>query len=222
MSRRFAAVGVALSAALLTAVPAFAAPPEGGTVDDTVREVLNRPGYAGLREGFLQRMRRQVQDWVFQRFADLFSGGVGSFVGYVLIAGLVLLAVVLTVRFVGGVQSGGATDPDGLIVERTQSAREWLAEAARARTAGDHAEAIRCGFRALIAGFAVRGLVEEIPGRTVGEYRRAVAVSGSPADQDAFRQASTVFEETWYANRPADDGDVEIVMAAAGSGGGAT
>lgn len=218
MRHRLVAIGVGILSTLMT-VPAFAAPPDGGVVDDTVRDVLNRPGYAGLREGFFQRIRRQVQDWVFQRFADLFSGGVGSIVGYVLIAGLVLLAVVLTVRFVGGVRGGGTTAVDGLIVDRTQSRTEWLAEAARARAVGDLPEAIRCAFRALIAGYAVRGLVEEIPGRTVGEYRRAVALTGSSADQEAFGRAAVIFEETWYANHPADDDDVEVVVAAAQQGG---
>ena len=52
-----------------------------------------------------------------------------------------------------------------------RTAAQWRAEAAAHDAAGRWREALRCRYRALVAELAGRGLVEEIPGRTSGEYR---------------------------------------------------
>jgi hypothetical protein len=52
-----------------------------------------------------------------------------------------------------------------------------------------------------VADLASRGLVEEVPGRTAGEYRHQVEVN-VPASAGDFDGATALFEAAWYGNRP--------------------
>ncbi len=78
---------------------------------------------------------------------------------------------------------------------------EWRAEAALHDAGGRWRDALRCRYRALIAELAGRGLVEEIPGRTSGEYRQDVKAV-APAAGRAFDGATDLFEQAWYGDRP--------------------
>jgi hypothetical protein len=58
----------------------------------------------------------------------------------------------------------------------------------------------------LVAELAARGLVNEVPGRTTGEYR--VEVNDSvPAASTAFSSVSRLFEDAWYARVDIDADD---------------
>jgi hypothetical protein len=85
-------------------------------------------------------------------------------------------------------------------------AAEWRAEAEAHETAGRWRPALRCRYRALVADLASRGLVEEVPGRTTGEYRRQVDAA-VPDVAPAFDGATLLFEGAWYGGRDtgADD-----------------
>ncbi|HJU00766.1 MAG TPA: DUF4129 domain-containing protein, partial [Actinomycetes bacterium] len=52
-------------------------------------------------------------------------------------------------------------------------------------------------YRALVADLAARGLVEEVPGRTAGEYRREIGRAAPAASAD-FAGATELFEVAWY------------------------
>jgi hypothetical protein len=82
-------------------------------------------------------------------------------------------------------------------------AAEWLADAAACEARSDWRGALRCRYRALVADLAQRGLVEEIAGRTTGEYRAAVAET-LPASADLFAGATELFELAWYGDGPTD------------------
>jgi hypothetical protein len=51
-----------------------------------------------------------------------------------------------------------------------------------------------------VADLAARGLVEEVPGRTAGEYRRQVDAV-VPEVAPAFDGATSLFEGAWYGGR---------------------
>src|SRR4029450_4451834 len=57
--------------------------------------------------------------------------------------------------------------------------------------------ALRSRYRALAPDLASRGLVEEVPGRTAGEYRRQVGRALPEAATD-FAGATELFEVAWY------------------------
>jgi len=94
------------------------------------------------------------------------------------------------------------TDPHsraGVAIDgRRRPPADWRAEAAAHEAAGRWRDALRCTWRATVAELAARGLVEEVPGRTTGEYRAGVARS-LPGGADHFSRATRLFEDAWYA-----------------------
>lgn len=158
-------------------------------------EVLADPIFDRAEPGILARAR----DWVFERIADvlevLFAGSGGGVLGYVLAGLVAVAAVVLVVRFTRALRSDQAAPATVGAIGRP--ATDWLAEAARHEAVGEWPAALRCRYRALVASLAERDLLAEVPGRTAGEYRRAVARS-SPAMAPAFDGATSLFERAWY------------------------
>jgi hypothetical protein len=59
-----------------------------------------------------------------------------------------------------------------------------------------------------VADLAGRGLVEEVPGRTTGEYRAQVTRS-VPAAAPDFSTASDLFERAWYGAADTGPEDAE-------------
>jgi hypothetical protein len=62
---------------------------------------------------------------------------------------------------------------------------------------------VRCRYRALVAELAARGLVDEVPGRTAGEYRGEVRRNLPDAAGD-FAGATELFELAWYGRGDTD------------------
>jgi hypothetical protein len=81
---------------------------------------------------------------------------------------------------------------------RRRPPADWRAEAAGHEAAGRWRDALRCHWRATVAELAARGLVEEVPGRTTGEYRAGVA-RAVPAVAEPFSRSTRLFEDAWYA-----------------------
>ncbi len=185
---------------------------DGGRVDDLIRDVLQRPEYRDLDGTWLTRLRETVQDWVLERLADVFSSGAGSVIAWVLLGAAVVAAVALATRLGRTVRrDAGVAGPASEAIVQA-SARDWLERARSARGHGDHREAIRCAHRALVAGLAARGAVDEVPGTTVGEYRHALR--GAPPELTGpFEEVSGAFERVWYAHQDADAALVDAVLA---------
>jgi hypothetical protein len=165
-------------------------------VREVAHEVLSRPEFRPPERSLLE----QAVDWVLELIGRLLAAlggsGAGGIVGLILLA-LVLVGVgVLAARFSRGLTPSpevAAAVPGG----RRRSAAEWRAEAEARERAGAWREAVRSRYRALVADLASRGLVEEVPGRTAGEYRRDVgqALPGAASD---FAGATELFEVAWY------------------------
>ncbi|WP_433210541.1 DUF4129 domain-containing protein [Dactylosporangium sp. CS-047395] len=67
---------------------------------------------------------------------------------------------------------------------------------------GRYAEAVRERLRAMVRGLVERQVIEHQPGMTVTELARA-AGSAKPAVEAPMRNASTIFSDIWYGERPA-------------------
>lgn len=80
-------------------------------------------------------------------------------------------------------------------------ADEWRTAAAHAEAAGDWRAGIRLRYRALLAELLAAGVIDDLPGRTAGEYRRAVAAA-VPTVGAATASATDLFERPWYGLRP--------------------
>ena len=165
-------------------------------VREVVREVLSRPEFRPPHRSLTERLVDWVLELIGRLLAALGGSGAGGIVGLVLLA-LVLVGVgVLAARFSRGLTPSpevAAAVPAG----RRRSAAVWRAEAEAQERAGAWREAVRSRYRALVADLASRGLVEEVPGRTAGEYRREVGRALPEAATD-FAGATELFEVAWY------------------------
>ena len=166
--------------------------------DEAADRILARREFGG-GETWLTRAR----DWVFERIGDLFEqilgAGGGGLAAVVVAVVLAALAVVVAVRSTRDLRQGRR--PDEVAPAGLRPAVDWRADAAANEAAGDWRAALRCRYRALVADLAARGLVDEVPGRTAGEYRREVGAS-VPAAAGDFDGATALFEAAWYGNRP--------------------
>ncbi len=167
--------------------------------------ILARPEFDEDQRSLLARARDAVIDWLDDLLGELAGGGGGQLVGWVVVVVLTVAAVVFAIRFTRGARRDPGVLPARPGVPR-RTAAEWRAEADAHEAAGRWRPGLRCRYRALVADLAARGLVEEVPGRTTGEYRRQVD-AGYPEVAPAFDGATSLFEGAWYGGRStgADD-----------------
>ena len=186
--------------------------PDAGEVRDTVRDVLAQEAYEDLQPTLLDRLWELVRNGI-GRFLELLEAtGTGGMLGVVIIVVVALVLLLLTVQGLRRMRRTPTVD-EPLVGVAGRTGDDWRADAAAAEAAGRHRDAVRCRYRALVADFAAAGLVEEVPGRTVGEYRGAVAQS-APGAAPAFDRASEVFERAWYADLPVTADDTAELAAA--------
>jgi hypothetical protein len=214
--RRVAAalgVAVALTVPVASGVaPASAADlpvPErpAAEVDRTIRNVLSRAEYKRAQPSPIERARTWLRDQVSGMLASLFRGDRGTVVAWAILGGLLVTAVVLSIRFARTMTPDPGVPARAAAMPR-RSGREWRTEADAHERAGEWREALRARYRALVADLAARGLVDEVPGRTAGEYRIEVSES-MPRAAPEFGGATELFERAWYGNRPTGAAEAE-------------
>ena len=175
--------------------------------------VLSRPEFLDAQPSWLQQAVRWVAD-VIGRFLDTLGGGQrGSAIGTValVVAAAAILAVVIYYARSMRRDPGLGVTVDGPV---GRAAEQWLADADRLEEQGDWRGALRCRYRALVAELAGAGLLEEVPGRTTGEYL-AIVEADVPLAADAFRAATRRFESAWYGHTDVNATDVEEFTATA-------
>lgn len=176
-------------------LPQFSA----GHVHQLAKRILAEPQFRQPAKPWLVRLG----DWLTRQLDRLLnaltSGGSAGVVAWILVAVVVGAAAYLVMRFSRRVQR----DP-GIRVERApaerRSASDWESLAAAHREAARWKDAIRCGYRALIASLAESKVVEEVPGRTAREYERIIGRNLPGAVKD-FGDATELFEQVWYGDR---------------------
>jgi hypothetical protein len=174
-------------------------------VREVVREVLARPEFRPPERSLMERVLDWVLEAIGRLLAALGGSGAGGIVGLVLLA-LVLVGVgILAARFSRGLTPSPEVAA-AVVGGRRRSAAEWRADAEAQERAGAWRDAVRSRYRALVADLAARGLVDEVPGRTAGEYRREVG-RALPAAAGDFAGATELFEVAWYGR--ADTGPQE-------------
>jgi hypothetical protein len=180
---------------------AVGAPVPGGpdAIRRAARAVLSRPEFQPTPESPTALVRRWTLDQLGRLLSAALGGSRFGILGGILalaVVGALVIMIVLAVRGTGAnpVLAGGFAVSGG---QRPTAA--WLADAAALEAAGDWRGALRCRYRALVAELAQRGLVDEIPGRTTGEYRRQLA-STLPRSADDFSGVTDLFERAWYGD----------------------
>lgn len=178
-------------------------------------EILSRPEFREPPRSLYQRFMDWLGDLVSDLIGTLLANGTGSILAWGL---LLVLVAGLTWLIVRAVQRGGrvADSADGatVTVEPRRPAEAWLADAERLEGEGRWRDALRCRYRALVATLARTGAVEEVPGRTTGEYRVLVGRT-RPAVAEPFADATDRFERAWYGNDDVQPEDTAAFRAVA-------
>ena len=175
------------------------------------------PWYAPITR-WLRDLLTDVLEWISRRIGDFFSlfdgigpGGVGGsgalwqLVGYLIIAGAVLVVARLIWRVVQDrlPKPQSFADEPVVDVDEWRRPKELLADAERFEAEGRWDEALRARYRFVIAELVERNLIENPPGRTTGEYRAEVEYR-LPASAGAFNAITETFEDVWYGEAVAD------------------
>lgn len=186
------------------------------TADD-VREAADRIlARAEFREEPRSLLQR-AQDWFFEQLGGiierLLGGEGGGLLGWIVVILLAAAAIFFVVRFSRGVRRDPGLTAGAPVAPR-RTAEDWRADAEANEANGDWRAGLRCRYRALVADLAIRGLVEEVPGRTAGEYRSQVDANRPTAATD-FAGATALFEDAWYGNRPTGPGESATFRALA-------
>ena len=193
--------------------------PPGAHAEDeirrTVADVLSRPEFRDSQPSILD----QALQWLgeqLSRFLALLSGNdVGRAVFALALAAVVVAMIVAAVWFLRRVQRSGERAGNAGVGPTGRSAREWEQDAGDAERAGDLREAVRCRYRAVIADLAARGLLDEVPGWTAGQYREAVRTA-VPQAFPQFDRATDIFDRAWYGHIPVRREDVQAMTEAVG------
>jgi len=163
------------------------------------RSILSRPEFARPPQNPLDRLRH----WVGQRLSELLGsilGGHLTLIGWIVLLVVVAASVVLAARLVRLPRHRGSAA--GMVVDGPRRhPADWLNEAAGCEARGDYLGALRARYRALLAELAHRGYVDEIPGRTTGEYRREVA-DALPLAAPEFDGITDLLEAAVYGAAP--------------------
>jgi hypothetical protein len=168
----------------------------GGEARRAVTDVLSRPEYAELEPNAFERARDALLEAIGRALDALAGTGAGTAVGYVALVILGGIVGLLAWRLLRGLRPDVGVDGP-LSGDVGRSSEQWAAESEAHEQAGRFRDAVRCRYRALIAALAGGGLLDEIPGRTAGEYLTAVRAD-IPAAAEPFATATRVFEAAWY------------------------
>jgi hypothetical protein len=186
-----------------------------GEIHRAVDEVLARPEYRPAARSWLD----QIWSWVLEKLAALLSGlsttTAGSIIGVLVFVAILVLLALLAARF-ARTMSRSPEVAAAVVAGPRRGAAEWRAEAEAHEAAGEWRQAVRCRYRALIADLARLGVVDEVPGRTSGEYLGEVG-RNLPSAAEPFGGATQVFERAWYGRRPTGAGDAASFRQLAGS-----
>lgn len=176
-----------------------AAGPDPDIARRAAQQILSRPEFQIAPQSPIDRLRH----WVLQqvgRAVDAALSGRATVLGIVLLVLVALVVALVVRRFTRSLQRDAARA--GVAVGHQRRApQEWLAEAADCERRGDWRGALRARYRALVAELAARHLIEEVPGRTTGEYRGLVT-QALPEAADPFGAATDLFEAAVYGDRP--------------------
>jgi len=181
----------------------------GGSRDPTsvrqaAKQILSEPQFRQPPEPIEDRVRHWIGEQLGRLLNDVVSGHLGLLGGVALLAilvGVVWVVVRASRRitadpFLRGVGLGGPL----------RAPADWLREAAGYESRGDWHNALLARYRALVAELSRRGVVDEIAGRTSGEYRREVS-QALPTAADDFAGATDLFEQSRYGDLQAGPDD---------------
>ncbi|MEZ5269189.1 MAG: DUF4129 domain-containing protein [Microthrixaceae bacterium] len=156
----------------------------------------------------------RVGDWIAEQLnrifdrgpsevstGSTFSGGVGTLIGWVILAlavAAVIVIVVLVVRRWVPKHVGTAEETSEVEIEHRRTV-EWSRQAQDHESRGEWKLAMRKRYRELVRRLVDRGQVADLAGRTTGELLTDIEFT-TPAAVEDFTTACLLFELPWYAD----------------------
>ena len=167
-------------------------------VRERASDLLSRPPYREEPEGLLERLVGAVREWA----ADVLDTILGAVAADATRAWLVIaigVAILLLVvwRSTRGLSLDRAVDPPVSGEGDGRLAADWHAEADRHEDTDDHAQAVRCRYVAVVTTLVEQGVIEDVPGRTVGELDRELGAAAPTLAPDVAA-AGRIFAEVVY------------------------
>jgi len=179
----------------------------------TADEVLARPEYRVPTPTLVERVQRWVADLVDRVVGAAIGGGGASWIAWSVLALALGAVAVLAARFARGITPDPVRSAASL-APPLRTAADWRLEAEAHERAGRWRPALRCRYRALVSELAAGGVVDEVPGRTAGEYRAAVGIA-APEVASEFAAVTEAFERAWYGSAPTGADDAAHVSSLA-------
>ncbi|MFC0626647.1 DUF4129 domain-containing protein [Kribbella deserti] len=180
--------------------------------EEAARE-LSKPVYHD-DQSIITRALNKLLEWIGEAFAEMAVRSPGGRTGFLILLGLVVLAVVVIIWRAGVLRTTRAIRQEAVFdTGRIRSAAEYRAEAEAAAASGQFGPAIRSRFRAGVAELTERTILDDRAGRTAYEVA-ADATKAIPELEASLRPAATVFAEVVYGSRTATPERYAAVVAA--------
>lgn len=184
--------------------------PTADGIRQHAHEILQRAEF-NRHESLLERFF----SWLGDHFPSVSFGGGGGGPGFLgdlvtlaLLAGIVVLLVLLVRALMRRVRVEKPEKLDDLSIELEdgRDASDWRSEAERLEAAGQWREAMRARYRELVRSLIEDGVLDDLPGRTTGEYRFEY-VKARPTNASPFGALTDLFEGVWYGGIDTDASD---------------
>ena len=177
-------------------------------------EVLAREEFQRPDPTILERIREWVGERLDSVIEELSGGGAGSVVGWIVLVGAAAALAWALTRLGRTVQGDPAVAAATVRIDEGHTPDEWRERAVQAEAEQRWKQAILYRYRALLGDLVRAGVVEDIAGRTTGEYRREVEAARWAAGAP-FGEATDLFELAWYADAPTGAAESERFRIAA-------
>lgn len=168
-------------------------------------DILRDGAYTEPTQSLLDR----AVEWVFEQMGSAFGalpgGGPGTGIAWIVVVALIAAAAWLVVRALR-VPRVAREPGDDVLAYGTETRRDatvWLDEADRLAASGDHRGALRCRHQALAARLVAERVVDDVAGRTAGEYQRVASVV-LPDEAERLGRVTACFDGAWYGNDAVD------------------
>ncbi len=180
----------------------------------TAARIVGGPPYRDTDVGIVRRTLQRIVDTVGAALADALGaiGGTPVLAWAIAGVGLVLLGLVVW-RATRGASLGGQGDRVVPLPGSDRSAASWQAEADAHEAAGRLEAALRARYAAAVVTLLERGLIDDVPGRTIRELDRELARS-VPDLSPALAAAGARVERVVFGDEPATPDDLEVASDA--------
>jgi len=180
----------------------------------TAEGIVTRPPYREGDPGLLRRTLERVLDVVGGFLSDVLGavGSVPAVAWGIVLVGLLLLGLVVWRATRGATlgQGGSAAVPAS---GASRSAASWLAEADGHLAAGRREEALRARYVAMVVTLIERGVLSEVPGRTIRELDAELA-HRAPSLAEVVARAGASVERVVFGDDEPHQQDLDAVQQA--------